>query len=80
VHRFYAVGLYHHRTPELIRNDIKNMSRLPKHLSVVLKLNDDEDKRTRLQSLINDLAEVTTWCASVGIPVLSVYEKTGKFF
>ena len=77
MHRFYAIGLYHHRTPELIRNDIKNMRKLPDHVSVVLKLNEDEDRRARLKALVKEAAEVTAWCASSGIPVLSVYEKTG---
>jgi dehydrodolichyl diphosphate syntase complex subunit NUS1 len=76
-YRIYAIGFYHHRTPELIKQDVKPLGKLPKHLSVMLKINRDEDKRTNLQRLINEVGEVTAWCISAGIPTLSIYERTG---
>jgi dehydrodolichyl diphosphate syntase complex subunit NUS1 len=76
-YRIYAIGFYHHRTPELIKQDVKPLGKLPKHLSVMLKVNRDEDKRTNLQRLINEVGEVTAWCISAGIPTLSIYERTG---
>ena len=30
-----------------------------------------------LEALLDEVAEVAAWCACVGIPVLSVYERTG---
>src|ERR1700761_2474554 len=79
-YRTFSVGLYHHRTPELIRQDIKSMKgtkNLPEHLSVILHLNREEDKRASVLRLINEVGELTAWCASAGIPVLSIYEKSG---
>lgn len=78
-YRTYAVGLYHHKTPELIRQDLKGVKKLPHHLSVILQLNKEEDRRTSILRLVNEVGEITAWCASAGIPVLSIYEKTGTF-
>ncbi|EON61885.1 hypothetical protein W97_01103 [Coniosporium apollinis CBS 100218] len=78
VDHIFAVLYYHHRTPELIRKDVSNLSRLPQHLSVILDFNDDEqDGGGGLEGLVNDVGEIAAWCASAGIPVVSIYEKTG---
>jgi dehydrodolichyl diphosphate syntase complex subunit NUS1 len=76
--RVLALLYYHHRTPELIQKDVKNLSRLPEHLSVILTLKGDEDGGG-LEALMEDVAELSAWCASAGIPLLSVYEKSGTY-
>jgi dehydrodolichyl diphosphate syntase complex subunit NUS1 len=78
-HRVNAIKLHHSKSPELIRSDVKNLNKMPKHLSVILELPKDDDKRSGLNRLLQDVGELTAWCASVGIPLLSVYEKTGIF-
>jgi dehydrodolichyl diphosphate syntase complex subunit NUS1 len=75
VDRIFALLYYHHRTPELIQKDVKNLSRLPGHLSVILTLKGEEDGG--LETLMDDVSELGAWCASAGIPILSVYEKSG---
>lgn len=75
IDRVLAILYYHHRTPELIRRDVKNLSRLPEHLSVILTLKGEEDGG--LEALVDEVAELCAWCASTGIPLLSVYERTG---
>ncbi|KAL1842558.1 hypothetical protein VTJ49DRAFT_3348 [Mycothermus thermophilus] len=75
--RIYSVYYYHHRTPELIRRDVKGLRKLPKHLSVILTLDDQGRRSAGLERVINEVADVAAWCASAGIPHLSVYEKTG---
>ncbi|KAH8432532.1 ditrans,polycis-polyprenyl diphosphate synthase [Aspergillus melleus] len=72
--RILAVVYHHHRTPELIRKDVKNLDRLPEHLSVILSLRAGDDA---LAILMNEVAELAAWSVSAGIPVLSVYEKNG---
>ncbi|KAF4636532.1 hypothetical protein G7Y89_g1556 [Cudoniella acicularis] len=72
-----AILYYHHRTPELIQKDVKGLSRLPKHLSVILKLEDGGRGGAGLEALVDEVAEISAWCACVGIPMLSVYEQTG---
>lgn len=78
-YRFFALLYYHHRTPEYIQKDVKNLGSLPGHLSVILELNesDDEQGNAGLEGLVNDVCEISAWCACAGIPLLSVYEKTG---
>lgn len=75
VDRILAIVYYHHRTPELIQKDVKNLDRLPEHLSVILSMRREDDA---LAILMDDVAELAAWCMSAGIPVLSVYEKSGK--
>ncbi|KAI9798414.1 MAG: hypothetical protein M1833_004808 [Piccolia ochrophora] len=75
--RVFAILYYHHRTPELIQRDVKQLSRLPDHLSVILTHNDERSGGAGLEGLIHELAEVAAWCACAKIPLLSVYEKSG---
>lgn len=76
--RSFAILYYHHRAPELIRQDVQGLNRLPDHLSVILELKNEERGQAGLEKLMDDVAEISTWCTCVGIPMLSVYEKTGK--
>ena len=78
VDRVFAILYYHHRAPELIRQDVRGLSRIPEHLSVILELKGEERGTTGLEGLMDEVAEISAWCACVGIPMLSVYEKTGK--
>ncbi|KAH6720404.1 nuclear undecaprenyl pyrophosphate synthase-like protein [Leptodontidium sp. 2 PMI_412] len=75
--RILAILYYHHRTPELIQKDVKGLNRLPTHLSVILKLEDGARGGAGLEALVDEVAEISAWCACVGIPMLSIYEKTG---
>lgn len=74
VDRIFAIVYHHHRTPELIRKDVRGLKRLPEHLSVILSLKKEDDA---LAVLMDEVAELTAWSASSGIPMLSVYEKSG---
>lgn len=76
--RILAVLYYHHRTPELIQKDVKGLTRLPEHLSVILKLEGGKGG-AGLEALLDEVAEVSAWCACAGIPMLSIYEKTGAY-
>ncbi len=75
--RILAILYYHHRTPELIQKDVKALSRLPKHLSVMLRLEDGGRGGAALETLVDEVAEIAAWCACVGIPMLSIYEQSG---
>ena len=77
VHQALAVLYYHHRTPELIKRDMKNLTKVPNHLSVILQLQPEGGKKDRLETLMNDACEIAAWTASAGVPVLSIYEKSG---
>jgi dehydrodolichyl diphosphate syntase complex subunit NUS1 len=59
----------------LIQKDVKELEergKLPEHVSVVL-----EYERGGLDTLIDEVSEISCWCASAGIKTLSVYEQTG---
>ena len=56
---------------------MRGLSRLPEHLSVILELKGEDRGLARLDELMDEVAEISAWCACVGIPMLSVYEKTG---
>ncbi|KAJ4372369.1 hypothetical protein N0V83_004143 [Neocucurbitaria cava] len=70
---------YHHRTPEFIAHDVKNLEKLPKHLSVIVEYQEDDGSQGNagLEGLVNDVCEIAAWAASAGIPFLSIYERTG---
>lgn len=74
VDRIFAIVYHHHRTPELIRKDVKGLKRLPEHLSIILSLRKEDDA---LGVLMDEVAELAAWSAGAGIPVISVYEKSG---
>ena len=76
--RVYSLLYHHHRTPQLIQKDVRQLERLPNHLSVLLDY-DQKDRVGGLDTLIDNVAEIACWCASAGIPMLSVYERTGAF-
>ena len=78
IDRVLAIRYYHHRSPELIRKDVGKLERLPDHLSVILSLKEDETRGAGLERLIDEVAEISAWCACAGIPMLSVYERSGK--
>lgn len=75
--RVFAILYYHHRAPELIKQDIQALTKLPQHLSVILDLKEEEQGFAGLEKLLDDVAEISAWCAGAGIPMLSVYERTG---
>lgn len=74
VDRIFAIVYHHHRTPELIRKDVRGLKRIPQHLSVILTLRTEDDA---LAVLMDEVSELTAWSACAGIQQLSVYEKTG---
>ena len=78
VDQVFAVLYYHHRTPELIKRDVKSLSKVPKHLSVILQIPPEGGKKDRLETVLNDACEIAAWSASAGVPMLSIYERTGK--
>ena len=72
-----SVLYYHHATPQYIRKDVMGLQRRPKHLSAILKAEENHRAKADVERLIDETAELATWCACAEIPMLSVYEKTG---
>ena len=65
----------------MIARDVAALPRLPKHLSVVLSLPPDQKDVSlllnRLDGLMHDACEIAAWSTAAGIPVLSIYERSG---
>lgn len=79
--QIFSILYYHHRSPELIQRDVRGLCRLPKHLSIIVDLDNGDGSQRHaeaLSKLIDDVAEVCAWCTCAGIPMLSVYERTGE--
>lgn len=72
-----SVLYYHHATPQYIQRDVEGLKKKPKHLSAILK-SESHRVASDMDRLIDETAELATWCACANIPMLSVYEKTGK--
>ncbi|PFH57945.1 hypothetical protein XA68_14353 [Ophiocordyceps unilateralis] len=76
-YRVATVLYYHHSTPQYIRRDVVALGRRPNHLSAILKTEPNQRAKANLERLVNETAELATWCACAEIPMLSIYEKTG---
>lgn len=76
--RTFAILYYHHHAPELIKQDCRGLNKIPHHLSVILEFRGEEHDPGGLEGLLDEVAEISAWCACAGISLLSVYEKTGK--
>ncbi|UKZ73125.1 hypothetical protein TrVFT333_000766 [Trichoderma virens FT-333] len=72
-----SILYYHHATPQYIRRDIMGLSKKPKHLSAILKTEGKHRAKNDIDRLIEETAELATWCACAEIPMLSIYEKSG---
>ncbi|TDZ32617.1 Dehydrodolichyl diphosphate synthase complex subunit NUS1 [Colletotrichum spinosum] len=74
-----AVMSYHHRTPAYIERDVAGLKKKPKHLSVILKMEQGGRHGAELERLVNEVSEIAVWCVCAKIPTLTVYERTGLF-
>lgn len=54
------------------------LTKKPKHLSAILKTEGNHRAKNDLDRLIEETAELATWCACAEIPMLSIYEKSGE--
>ncbi|KAK9466858.1 Decaprenyl diphosphate synthase-like protein [Lipomyces arxii] len=72
-----AFVYHHHRTPQLIAQDIKGLTKLPRHVAVILTYRANEEGGG-VQGLMEQVADVVSWSLGAGVSELTVYERTGK--
>ena len=77
-YQMFSVLYYHHGTPDYIRRDVVGLKRKPQHLSIILRAEQSHRAKADLERLIDETADIATWCACAGITQLSVYEKSGR--
>lgn len=75
--RFYSMAYYPNKTPQVIRDDVLKLNKIPKHISCIINLRADEEENGGLEGLIADISELAAWCLSAGIPCLTIYEYNG---
>lgn len=75
--RFYSMAYYPNKTPQVIRDDVANLSKIPRRVSCIVNLRADDDENGGLEGLIADISELAAWCLSAGIPSLTIYEYNG---
>lgn len=75
--KFLTLAYYPSKTPQLIRDDVNKLAKLPKRVSCILDLKDDDDENGGVDGLISDISELTAWSILAGVPVLSIYEYSG---
>lgn len=75
--RFLNLAYNPAKTPQIIRDDVVKLDKIPKRLSVILTLKSEEEEGGGYYGLLNDAAEVTTWTVAAGVSILSIYEHDG---
>jgi dehydrodolichyl diphosphate syntase complex subunit NUS1 len=75
--KFYTLVYYPNKSPQVIREDVNKLTRIPKRVSCILDLKHTEDENGGVEGLINNIGELTAWSISAGIPNLVLYEYNG---
>lgn len=76
--KFLTLAYYPNKSPQLIREDVTKLNKIPKRISCILDLKDDDDENGGIDGLINNISELCAWTLSSGIPSLTIYEYTGS--
>lgn len=75
--KFLTLAYYPSKSPHLIRDDVNKLPKIPKRISCILDLKEEDDENGGIDGLINQISEITAWTLSAGIPFLSIYEYNG---
>lgn len=69
-----TLSSYHNNSPQIIRRDVSQLEKLPRHIAVVLKFADDDKA---LETLLEQAGSIAAWCLGAGTQELTIYEKSG---
>ncbi|KAI5960982.1 uncharacterized protein KGF55_004249 [Candida pseudojiufengensis] len=75
--KYLTLIYYHNKSPQVIREDVNKLDKIPKSISCILDLKDADDENGGKDGLINQISELSAWCISSGISKLIIYEYTG---
>lgn len=76
-HRFYLMAYYPNKLPQVIRDDVIKLSKIPRRVSTIVNLRSDGDENGGIEGLVAEIGELAAWCLLAGIPQLTVYEAQG---
>ncbi|WPK24388.1 hypothetical protein PUMCH_001661 [Australozyma saopauloensis] len=75
--RIFSMTYYPNKSPQIIRDDVSKLGKLPKRISCIVSLRSDDDENGGCDGVMGDVAELAAWCLSAGVPSLTVYEYNG---
>ncbi|KAL6453100.1 NUS1 Dehydrodolichyl diphosphate synthase complex subunit NUS1 [Candida maltosa Xu316] len=75
--KYLALTYYPSKSPQVIRDDVNKLSKIPKTISCILDLKDEDDENGGKDGLISSISELTAWSISAGLKKLIIYEFTG---
>lgn len=77
--RLKVLNLTYHpsRSPQIIRDDVTKLVKLPRRVAAILDLRDDDDENGGVDGLISDISELAAWLVLAGVPHLTIYEHDG---
>lgn len=75
--RVFSMAYYPNKSPQVIREDVTRLGKIPRRVSCIVNLRSDDDENGGVEGLVADIAELAAWCASAGIPSLTIYEYSG---
>ncbi|ODQ78529.1 hypothetical protein BABINDRAFT_172275 [Babjeviella inositovora NRRL Y-12698] len=75
--RFFAYTYAPSKSPQLIRDDVLLLSKLPKRVSTILTLKPEDEENGGIDGLMSDCGKLAAWSLASGIPHLSFYETSG---
>ncbi|CCG25869.1 Nus1 protein [Candida orthopsilosis Co 90-125] len=76
--KFLTLTYYPNKSPQVIRDDVNQLVKIPKSVSCILDLKDDDDENGGKDGLYNQISELAAWSVSAGISRLIIYEYTGS--
>jgi dehydrodolichyl diphosphate syntase complex subunit NUS1 len=65
------------KTPQIIRDDVNKLEKLPKRISSIMNLKSESEEGGGYYGLLNDSAELVTWTLAAGVQTLSIFEADG---
>lgn len=77
--RLKVLNLTYHpsRSPQIIRDDVTRLAKLPRRVAAILDLRDDDDENGGVDGLISDISDIAAWLVLAGVPHLTIYERAG---
>lgn len=75
--RLLLITYYPNKLPLVIRNDVTQLSKIPKRLSAIITMRSEDDENGGIEGAVSDISELAAWCLSAGIPSLTIYEESG---
>lgn len=75
--KVHTLTYYPNKSPQVVRDDIIKLNKLPRVVSCILDLKHNDDENGGVDGLIGNISELTAWSISAGIQNLVIYEYNG---